>query len=66
MSDLVSRLRLTAEIAPPADKATRLVPAARRLLEEAATEIERLLENEKFLRDCLADRGMSATKKLPN
>ncbi|WP_065321734.1 hypothetical protein [Tritonibacter mobilis] len=66
MTDLVSRLRLTAEIAPAGTKTTRLAPGARRLLNEAAAEIVRLRENEKFLRDCLADRGMSATKQLSN
>lgn len=66
MRDIVGKLRCTADIAPDASKATRLTPGARDLLRSAADEIERLKENEIFLRDCLADRGMSATKQLSN
>jgi len=36
------------------------------LIRHLDDEIQRLRENEMFLRDCLADRGMSATKELSN
>lgn len=42
------------------------LPALEEAFLHQVQEIERLRENEKFLRDCLADRGMSATKKLSN
>ncbi|MEX5600737.1 hypothetical protein [Pseudophaeobacter sp. C1-32P7] len=39
---------------------------AETLILQMADEIERLRENERFLRDCLSDRGMSASKRLSN
>lgn len=66
MADIVTKLRVTADVAPEASRITRLIPGSRDLLREAADEIERLRANEMFLRDCLADRGLSATKRLSN
>ena len=55
LSDWIERRR--SDVGPYGDHIIHSVKAYE-------AEIQRLRDNESFLRDCLADRGMSATKQL--